>query len=132
MTTVKPLILVTNGIVGIEHKEQMLFASSNMPFTSIYARDAYFMGPHPPPARPLTAQNISYHPSVNPILDLLESLGLLPNTSVAADPRMDLDCDEAIHDADDLTILQAHVGHACGTSSPAHNPSWGGVKIRYR
>jgi hypothetical protein len=127
-----PLILVTNGIVGIEHKEQALLESSNMPFTSIYARDAYFMGPYSPPENPFAAQNISYHPSVNPILDLLGNLGLLPNSNVVADPRMDLDCDGAMQDADDLAILQAHVGHACGGPTSPHKSSWGRVKVLYR
>jgi hypothetical protein len=50
----------------------------------------------------------------------------------ANDPLGDLNCD-GVHNSADMAVLTAHMGHQCPTSAvPAHNATWGSVKIRYR
>jgi hypothetical protein len=49
----------------------------------------------------------------------------------ATDTLGDLNCD-GTHNAADMAVLMAHMGHQCPTSAvPAHGATWGSVKVRY-
>ncbi len=50
----------------------------------------------------------------------------------AADPTMDLDCDQGVVDAQDLAVQQAHLGHTCSGPTPAKPGTWGRIKTIYR
>jgi len=47
------------------------------------------------------------------------------------DPLGDLNCD-GVHDASDMAVLMAHLGHQCPSSAvPTRAATWGSLKIRY-
>jgi hypothetical protein len=73
-----PVILVTDGIVGIEHKNNTVHGLATMPMVSIYARDAVFMGPD------IGTQTLAHPPGgqlIDQVIDQLYNFGVLPNVS---------------------------------------------------
>jgi hypothetical protein len=120
-----PLVLVTDGIAGIEHRNNNLDLSQ-MGQASIFARDAAFLGSRRP------YQLVSYGSAVSQLIDQLYAEGVLPGSADAMDPTMNLDCDTGFVDESDVAVLQAHMGHTCGGATPAHTSSWGRIKAIYR
>jgi len=49
-----------------------------------------------------------------------------------ADYTMDLDCDVNTVDAQDIAVLQSHLGHVCPGPTPTRSSTWGHVKTIYR
>lgn len=83
-----PLILVSDGIVSIEHKVANATGDSRVKFLSIYADGVYLLGPHGAGGTATSTLRIEHTPG-NPVyenlIDLLYDLGLLPNTSAGVD-----------------------------------------------
>lgn len=45
---------------------------------------------------------------------------------------VDLDCDQGTVDAQDVAVVQAHLGHACDSPTSTDRSSWGQLKTMYR
>lgn len=75
------LFLVSDGKVKVEDYNEPS-TSTTASYLSIFAKDAYIMGPRPGSGHMMTLQNpLSLLPNpVDPVLDALYTLGLLPNT----------------------------------------------------
>jgi hypothetical protein len=80
MSSTIPVVLVTDGICGIEHKNNNARGTSLLPLVSIYARDVVLMGSGAP-----GSQTLIYPSALDPILDVLRGLGLLPNMPAGGD-----------------------------------------------
>jgi hypothetical protein len=77
-----PVILVSDGTVSIENKV-ITTSDTRASFLSVYARDAYLLGPHNF-GGPSNRMSLTYPsgPVMEVLLDLLYTLGILPNMSV--------------------------------------------------